>query len=97
MNWRAFWIRRDREAYFLSGVIITCTIGGFVSSYWHFTDRITVRKNITINAQQVKEAEQRKLRDVQYTPSKPRAGNTKYYEMGEETAPSVPRLGDDGR
>lgn len=97
MNWRAFWIRRDREAYFLSGVIITCTIGGFVSSYWHFSDRITVRKNITINAQQVKEAEQRKLRDMQYTPSKPRAGNTQYYEMGEETAPSVPRLGDDGQ
>jgi len=97
VNLRDLWIRKDREAYFLSGVIITCSIGGFVSSYWHFSDRITVRKNIQINAKPAQETEQRKLRDLQYTPSKLRVGGTRYYEMGEETAPSVPRLGDDGQ
>lgn len=96
MSLRDFWIRRDRESYFLSGVIIACSIGGFVSSYWHFTDRITVRKNIKITAKPTPDAEQRKLRDLQYTPSKPRAGNTRYYQMDEETAPSVPKLDDDG-
>ena len=97
MNWRAFWIRKDRESYFLGGVIIACSIGGFVSSYWHFTDRITVRQNIKINAKLSPEAEQRKLRDTQYAPSRLRVGNTQYYQMDDDTVPSVPRLGDDGK
>ena len=43
---RKFWIRKDREQYFLSGVIVTCVIGGFVSSYWHFSDRLSAKPNI---------------------------------------------------
>ncbi len=61
MSGRRFWIRKDREEYFLSGVILACTIGGFVSSYWHFTDRITVRQNIQIRKTAPTPVEQRKL------------------------------------
>lgn len=94
MSDRRFWIRKDREGYFLGGVIIACTIGGFVSSYWHFSDRITVRQNIKIKAQLSPEAEKRKLRDNQYVPSKLRVGGTQYYRMDDETIPSVPKLDD---
>ncbi len=93
MNFRRFWIRKDREEYFLSGVIIACTIGGFVSSYWHFTDRIAVHQNIKIKEWLTPEAEQKQLKDIQYTPSKLRAGTTQYYRLGSETAPAVPKLG----
>ena len=88
-----FWIRKDREQYFLYGVIIACTIGGFVSSYWHFTDRISVHQDIKIKKWLSKEAEQKKLNDMQYTPVKLKVGNTQYYRL-EDSAPAVPKLGE---
>jgi len=97
MGDRRFWIRKDREDYFLGGVIIACTIGGFVSSYWHFSDRVTVRQNIKIKATEIKEPQQRKLRDVQFTPSKLRVGSTQYYRMDDDTIPAMPKLEDDGQ
>lgn len=93
-----FWIRKDRENYFLSGVIIACVIGAFVSSYWHFTDRISVRKKIEIKQQAPEEIEavkQRKLRDLQFTPSKTRIGATQYYRMDAPVVPAVPLPGEE--
>lgn len=95
MSTPKFWIRKDRNNYFLGGVIIACTIGGFVSSYWHYTDRISVRRNIKLKTRITQEQEMKQLRDVQYTPSKQRVGNKQYYQVGDETKPSVPRLGED--
>ena len=94
MSARRFWIRKDREQYLMSGVIITCVIGAFVSSYWHFTDRIAVRQDIKIKNWKTPEAEQKKLKELQYTPSKLDVGATRYYRMDNETIPSVPKLGE---
>lgn len=95
MSARKFWIRKDRESYFLTGVIIACTVGGFVSSYWHFTDRITVRQNIHIKKTEPNKVRQSKLREMQYTPGKLRPGATQYYRLDEDSRPSVPKLGED--
>ncbi len=95
MNIRRFWIRKDRESYFLAGIIIACSIGGFVSSYWHFTDRITVRQNIKMRTTAPTKIQQSKLREVQYTPAKLRAGATQYYRLNEDSRPSVPKMGED--
>lgn len=95
MNIRDLWIRKDREQYFLSGVIITCVIGAFVSSYWHFTDRISVRRDIKINKWRTPEDRLRTLKEVQYTPARLKVGATQYYRLEEDTAPSVPLPGDD--
>lgn len=94
MNIRRFWIRKDRENYLLTGIIIACSVGGFVSSYWHFTDRITVRQNIQIRKTEPTKLRQNKLREVQYTPAKLRAGATRYYRLDEDSRPSVPKLGE---
>jgi hypothetical protein len=94
---RRFWIRKDRENYFLNGVTITCVIGAFVSSYWHFSDRLAVKRDIKITRHLTRQQEQKKLRDVQYTPASLSTGNTRYYKLDEGTAPLVPKLGtDDG-
>ena len=95
MSWRKFWIRKDREDYFLGGVIIACTIGGFVSSYWHFNDRITVRKEIKLKTRITQPAEQRKLRDTQFTPVKRGTGSKQYYKLEDDSLPAVPKLGED--
>lgn len=94
MSARRFWIRADRENYFLGGVIIACSIGGFVSSYWHFQDRVSVRQNIKLKSTLTKEAEIKKLRDTQFSPSRLSSGATKYYRMEEDTLPAMPKLGD---
>ena len=94
MNIRSFWIRKDREQYLLSGVIITCVIGGFVSSYWHFADRINVHREIKLKETVTPEADRKKLREVQYTPVRLSVGATRYYRLDSESAPSVPKLGE---
>ncbi|MDO8805421.1 MAG: hypothetical protein Q7R35_13445 [Elusimicrobiota bacterium] len=95
MNIRKFWMRKDREQYFLTGIIFASCIGAFISSYWHFTDRTTVRQNIKIRAKETTKTQQFKLRDVQYTPVKLRAGATRYYRLDDDSKPSVPKMGED--
>lgn len=95
MNARSFWVRKDREQYLLSGVIITCVIGGFVSSYWHFSDRINVRQDIKIKKTFTPEADRKRLKDVQYAPAKLGVGTTRYYRLDERTIPAMPKLGED--
>ena len=95
MNLRKFWIRKDREEYFLMGVVLACCVGGFVSAYWHFTDRITVRQNIKLRGTKPLKAVQSKLREVQYTQTKLRAGATQYYRLDDYSKPSVPKMGED--
>lgn len=90
-----FWIRKDREQYFVMGIIITCSISGFVSSYWHFSDRLNVRKDIKITRQLSVEAEQKKLRETQYIAPKLNVGSTVYYRLDSDTRPAVPKLGED--
>ena len=95
MNVRSFWVRKDREQYLLSGVIITCVIGGFVSSYWHFSDRMNVRQDIKIKDTLTPETDRKKLREVQYAPARLSVGATRYYHLDEGTRPSMPKLGED--
>ena len=91
---RKFWIRRDREQYFLSGVIVTCVIGGFVSSYWHFSDRLAVKPTIKLNQQQMSSTqESKKLKEAQFYAPKFQAGTTQYYKLEEKsTLPVIPDL-----
>jgi len=91
---RKLWIRKDREEYFLSGVIMTCVIAGFVSSYWHFSDRITVKQKIKIQQKEITKAEEfQKLREVGYFAPKLQVGTTQYYKMEEKSSlPAIPDL-----
>ena len=95
LNMRRFWIRRDREKILLAGVIITATIGTFVSNYWHFQDRVMVHRTIKINAQKSKEAQQKALKEVQFMPSKMKPGAKQYYKVDTGSGPAVPRMGED--
>lgn len=86
------WIRRDREQYFLSGATVTFVIAGFVSSYWHFSDRMAVKQKITLQQKTIsKETEFKKLREAGYFAPKLRVGATQYYKLEEKSAlPSIP-------
>ncbi|HAF95035.1 MAG: hypothetical protein A2X34_03140 [Elusimicrobia bacterium GWC2_51_8] len=86
------WIRKDREQYLFIGVMIACIIGAIVSSYWHASDRIQVRRNIKIKAGAPKEAMKR-LKEVQFSPQTPKAGATQYYKLDSGIKPMVPKLG----
>ncbi len=96
INFRELWIRKDREEYFLGGVIVTCVIASFLSVYWHFSDRIPLK-------------ELDKGREKQFYGARPAPGRssgvspylypgatgrqtTTFYRLGEETVPMVPEL-----
>ena len=91
---RKFWIRKDREQYFLSGVIMTCVIAGFASSYWHFSDRMAVKQNISIRQPKITKAQEfQKLREAGYFEPKLQVGATQYYKLEEKsTLPVIPDL-----
>lgn len=93
MPTRKFWIRKDREQYLLTGVILTSVIGGFVSSYWHFSDRLNVRRNIQIKKELTPEDSLKRLKSSQAA-SPLRGAATRYYQLEDDTLPSVPRLED---
>ncbi len=84
------WIRKDREAYFLPGVLVAAVIGGFVSSYWHFTDIISIRPAIkrAHDAPPPKSAE--RIREAQFYTAPP-VSTTRYYQV-EEHLPQIPDL-----
>ncbi|MCX5784925.1 MAG: hypothetical protein NTX59_04485 [Elusimicrobia bacterium] len=94
MNTRRFWIRKDREQYLLSGVIITCVIGSFVSAYWHFSDRTQVKREIRVKASAPKETMKR-LKEVQFSAQKLKIGNTSYYKIDSDTRHVIPKLGEE--
>jgi hypothetical protein len=94
MNFRKrFWIRGDREPYFLSGVIMTCFIAGFVSVYWHFSDRLAVKRNIKIYQRDIsKKQESQKLKESQFYSPKSQSGARQYYKLEKKSA--LPRIPD---
>ncbi|KAF0126243.1 MAG: hypothetical protein FD189_979 [Elusimicrobia bacterium] len=92
-NRARFWIRKDRESYFLPGVLLAAVIGGFVSSYWHFTDILSTRPAIRRSATAPPSKSGERIRDTQlYTA--PAVSTTRYYQV-EEHLPRIPDLPED--
>jgi hypothetical protein len=67
-------------------------IAGFVSSYWHYSDRISVKPKITINQVAITKAQEiQKLKDAGYFAPKLKVGATRYYTLEEKGfLPGVP-------
>ncbi len=92
-----FWIRKDRETYLLSGVIITTAISAFVSSYWHYADRMEVANkiNINIHLEMAKEKEFTRFKEAASYSQKPGKDNKQYYTLEENPALTMPKLYDE--
>ena len=91
---RKFWIRKDRESYLLSGVIITAAISGFVSSYWHYADRMEVanKMNINIHLEMDKEKEFTRFKEAASYSQKSSKDTKQYYKPEETPAMTMPKL-----
>lgn len=94
MNIRKYWIRKDREESFLFGVIAVCIVAGFVTPRWSRADRMSVRPEIKMQFEKLsKERQKTLLKEVPISQSK--KDDKKYYRVGEETTPVVPKLIED--
>lgn len=93
---RELWMRKDREEYFLGGVIVTCVIASFLSVYWHFSDRIPLKKLDEPRGKTFYGARPAPGRSGGFSPYlHPGAvgkQTTVFYRLGEETVPMVPEL-----
>jgi hypothetical protein len=76
---KRFWIRKDREQYFLFGVITACFIGGFVTTWWHFLDKVSVERRIVMRKEPkiTKSKEAELLKEDHLAP-----GGSKLLEIG---------------
>ena len=91
---RKSWIRRDREQYFLNGFILASVVASFISSYWHFLDRIVSKPTVNIQTQALtKEQEAKKIREAGYFVPKMQTGATRYYTLESEgSLPKIPGI-----
>lgn len=92
-----FWIRKDREQYFLSGIIIASTIAAFTASYWHFSDRISLTQSevkIKIGDDLNKTKEFERFREQRiYVPAQ--TSGRKYYSTEQYVPlPEIPKKGE---
>jgi hypothetical protein len=89
---RKHWIRRDRDEYFLFGVMLTACIASVVSLYWHAADRINVKRSILMQAAPAEAAQEAQgIRESGYLTPSETGGAPQYYKMEEAIRlPNVP-------
>jgi preprotein translocase subunit SecF len=89
-----FWVRKDREVYLLSGVILATVASGFITAYWHYADRMEVvsKINIDLHMDMNKEKEFDRFKEAASYSNTPQEGTDQYYKIEEESALSVPKL-----
>lgn len=92
----SWWPGKNREAYFISGLMVAGAIAGFISNYWNFSDRAplsALKKNAPVR-QQERPAPENVKEPNPFEYSAPPSGKKEnsYYKLGEETSPAVPRF-----
>ncbi|MBI4655791.1 MAG: hypothetical protein HY746_03475 [Elusimicrobia bacterium] len=95
MNLSKFWIRKEREPYFLSGVIAASVIAGVVNTYWIFADRLAVKPKVEITKELSREKELKATKEVDLYYSKLKSGATSFYSAGDGSRPVVPKPSDE--
>lgn len=91
MNIRKYWIRKDREDWFLFGVIAVCVVAGFVIPRWSRADRMSVRPEIKVQFEKLSKERQKYL--LRETPlSQPKKDSKQFYRLDDKTKPMVPEL-----
>ena len=87
-----FWIRKDREVYFISGIVITSIISSYIVSYWHYTDKISAKPKVKIEKKIMsREKEFKRFREAD-SHSEVTRSDKQYYDVGEETNLEMPEL-----
>ncbi len=96
MGIKELWIRKDREEYFLGGVIITCVIASFLSVYWHFSDRVPPKELDKGREKQFYGDRPAPRLPSSFSPYLHQGATgkrtTAFYRLGEETVTTVPEL-----
>ncbi|HOW89389.1 MAG TPA: hypothetical protein PL037_03830 [Elusimicrobiales bacterium] len=84
---RRFWIRRDRERFFLIGFLLASIIASFTTTWWNFSDRIKSEGRVVMPKTQniTKQKEAELLREERLSP-----GGSKLLEIGRALEASDP-------
>ena len=76
---KRFWIRRDRERFFLIGFLIICIVSSFLTTWWNFSDRVAVEGRVVMKKTRkiTKKKEAELLRETRLSP-----GGSQLLEIG---------------
>ncbi len=58
-----YWIRRDRDNVFWSGVMLACMVASIVTTYWHYFDMTELKPKIKLKTKASK-MELKKIEDA---------------------------------
>jgi len=90
-----YWIRQDRERFFFAGLLMTCTIASFITTYWHYNDMTELKPKIKIDTNLSKERQYKILKEADYIPPVTK-NTTSFYKIEEYAKPSIPSIPDVG-
>ncbi len=90
-----FWIRKDRESVFFSGLIVACISASIATTYWHFYDRTELRPKIKMNNQINKAREYKILKETENSTAGLKSKTTSFYNIETYASPDVPEPGGD--
>jgi hypothetical protein len=63
---KKFWISKNREEIFISGVVIACVAASLITSYWHHYDMTEVKPKLKLNIDLSKKEQYKALKEADY-------------------------------
>ncbi|MEW5950780.1 MAG: hypothetical protein AB1637_02705 [Elusimicrobiota bacterium] len=90
-----FWIRKDRENLFFSGLILASMAASITTTYWHFYDRTELRPKIKLNTQLSKEKQYKILKEAENSTAGLKEKTTSFYKIEKYSDPTIPAPGED--
>jgi len=61
-----YWIRKERDDFFLMGFIITCIIASIATTYWHYFDMTELKPKIRLKGEKTKKELFKEIKDVDF-------------------------------
>lgn len=87
-----FWIRKDREQLFFSGLILASIAASITTTYWHFYDRTELRPKIKLNTQLSKKKQYKILKEAENSIAGIAEKTTSFYKIETYATPTAPSL-----
>lgn len=91
-----FWIRKDRENFFFSGLLLTSIVATITISYWNYSDMTEIKPKIKLDTNLSKEKQYKILKEADYIPPIIKSGTTSFYKIDEYAKPQLPPLPETG-
>ena len=61
-----YWIRKERDDFFITGFILACIAASIVTTYWHYFDMTELKPKIRLKGEKTKKELFKEIKDVDF-------------------------------